>query len=131
KKPASSRQREQSDKDHGSIDHLQRELEEALEQQTATAGVLKIISSSAGALDPVFRTILANATRLCGAKFGTLYLRDGNAFRAAPLQNAPPAFIENRKNRLIEPASGTTLGRAAKTKQVAQILDSTKREAYR
>ena len=131
KKPASSRQREQSDKDPETIDHLKRELEEALEQQAATAEVLKIISSSAGALDPVFRTILANATRLCGAKFGTLYLRDGNAFRAAAFHNAPPAFIEDRKNRLIEPASGTTLGRAAKTKQVAQILDSTKREAYR
>ncbi|MFY9757017.1 MAG: GAF domain-containing protein [Pseudolabrys sp.] len=131
KKPASSRQREHSDKDPETIDHLKRELEEALEQQAATAEVLKIISSSAGALDPVFRTILANATRLCGAKFGTLYLRDGNAFRAAAFHNAPPAFIEDRKNRLIEPASGTTLGRAAKTKQVAQILDSTKREAYR
>jgi GAF domain-containing protein len=131
KKPASSRQPEHSDKDPETIDHLKRELEEALEQQTATAEVLKIISSSAGALDPVFRTILANATRLCGAKFGTLYLRDGNAFRAAAFHNAPPAFIEDRKNRLIEPASGTTLGRAAKTKQVAQILDSTKREAYR
>ena len=131
KKPASSRQREHSDKDPETIDHLKRELEEALEQQAATAEVLKIISSSAGALDPVFRTILANATRLCGAKFGTLYLRDGNAFRAAAFHNAPAAFIEDRKNRLIEPASGTTLGRAARTKQVAQILDSTKREAYR
>ena len=131
KKPASSRQREHSDKDPETIDHLKRELEEALEQQAATAEVLKIISSSAGALDPVFRTILANATRLCGAKFGTLYLREGNAFRAAAFHNAPPAFIEDRKNRLIEPASGSTLGRAAKTKQVAQILDSTKREAYR
>ncbi len=131
KKPASSRQREHPDKDPETIDHLKRELEEALEQQAATAEVLKIIISSAGALDPVFRTILANATRLCGAKFGTLYLRDGNAFRAAAFHNAPPAFIEDRKNRLIEPASGTTLGRAAKTKQVAQILDSTKREAYR
>ena len=132
KKPPSSRQRERSDKDpENTIDHLKRELDEALEQQTATAEVLKIISSSAGALDPVFRTILANATRLCGAKFGTLYLREGNAFRAAAFHNAPPAFIEDRKNRLIEPASSTTLGRAARTKQVAQILDSTKREAYR
>ncbi|MGA9500054.1 MAG: histidine kinase, partial [Pseudolabrys sp.] len=99
KKPASSRQREHSDKDPETIDHLKRELEEALEQQAATAEVLKIISSSAGALDPVFRTILANATRLCGAKFGTLYLRDGNAFRAAAFHNAPAAFIEDRKNR--------------------------------
>ena len=131
-KSASSRQRERSDKDpENTIDHLKRELGEALDHQAATAEVLKIISSSAGALDPVFRTILANATRLCGAKFGTFYLREGNAFRAAAFHNAPPAFIEDRKNRLIEPASGSTLGRAAKTKQAAQILDSTKREAYR
>jgi GAF domain-containing protein len=131
-KSASSRQRERSDKDpENTIDHLKRELGEALDHQAATAEVLKIISSSAGALDPVFRTILANATRLCGAKFGTFYLREGNAFRAAAFHNAPPAFIEDRKNRLIEPASGSTFGRAAKTKQVAQVLDSTKGEAYR
>ncbi|MFZ1210320.1 MAG: GAF domain-containing protein, partial [Pseudolabrys sp.] len=75
--------------------------------------------------------ILANATRICAAKFGTLYLRDGDSFRAAAFHNAPPAFIEARKDRLIHPDPGSTLGQAAATRQVAQVLDSTKREAYR
>src|SRR6059036_3633243 len=72
-------------------------LSEALEQQTATSEVLQVISSSRGDLQPVFETILANATRICGAKFGTLYLYDGDAFHAAAFHNAPPAFIEQRK----------------------------------
>src|SRR5262245_10835025 len=60
---------------------LRRELAEAREQQTATAEVLDVISTSSGNLQPVFNTILANATRLCGAKFGTLNLYDGEVFR--------------------------------------------------
>jgi GAF domain-containing protein len=108
-----------------------RELAESLEQQTATSDVLKVISSSQGDLEPVFQTLLANATRICGAKFGTLYLHKGDAFYAAAFHNAPAAFIEERTNRPLHPAPGSTLGQAARTKQVAQVLDSTKREAYR
>jgi len=121
-----------TDKDSkNKINHLQGALDEALEQQAATAEILKVISNSPGELGPVFQTILANATRICGAKFGTLYLREGNAFRAAAFHNAPKAFIEDRKDRIIEPASGSTFGRACRTKRVAQVLDSTKGEAYR
>src|SRR5262249_54101461 len=80
-----------------------RDLIEALERQTATSEVLRVISSSPGELQPVFDAVLANATRLCEAKFGTLYLRDGDAFHAASLHNAPPAFAENRKRGLIRP----------------------------
>src|SRR5262244_2326429 len=58
-----------------------RELSEALDQQTATSEVLRVISSSPGELKPVFETMLANATRLCNAKFGVLNLYDGDAFR--------------------------------------------------
>src|SRR5262245_23807851 len=111
--------------------HLKRERDEALEQQAATAEVLNVISSSPGQLEPVFRTILANATRICGAKFGTLYLRDGDSFRAAAFHNAPPAFIEARKDRLIQPDPESTLRQAATTKRAVQVLDGTKREAYR
>jgi signal transduction histidine kinase/CheY-like chemotaxis protein len=108
-----------------------RDLSEALEQQTATSEVLRIISSSPGDLQPVFEAILSNATRLCGANFGTLYLCDGDAFRAAAFHNAPAAFIEARKNKLLRPGPGTTLGQAARTKRVAQVLDSMDREPYR
>ena len=107
------------------------DLSEALEQQTATSEVLKVISSSPGELEPVFNAVLANATRICGAKFGTLYLHDGDAFRATAFHNAPPAFIEARKGRPLHPGPDSTVGRAAQTKQVAQVLDGMKREAYR
>ena len=66
------------------------ELNEAREQQAATAEVLRIISSSPSKLESVFETILANATRLCEAKFGTLYTYDGNSFHTAAFHNAPP-----------------------------------------
>jgi class 3 adenylate cyclase len=110
---------------------LEHGLNEALEQQSATAEVLNVISSSPGQLEPVFQTILAKATHICGAKFGTLYLRDGGSFRAAAFHNAPRAFIEARKDRLLQPSPGSTVGQAAATKSVAQVLDATKREVYR
>jgi len=72
-------------------------LTESLEQQTATADVLKIIGSFPGELEPVFQAILKNASHICGAKFGILYLYDGDAFHATAFHNAPPAFIEDRK----------------------------------
>src|SRR5262249_32981058 len=105
------------------LERLERERDEALDQQAATAEVLNLISSSPGQMESVFQTTLANAALLCGANFGTLYLRDGNSFRAAAFHNAPPAFIEARKERLIQPDPGSTLGQAAATKKVAQVLD--------
>jgi len=105
------------------LERLTRERDEALDQQAATAEVLNVISSSPGRLETVFQTILTNATRLCGAKFGTLYLRDGNSFRAAAFHNAPPAFIEARKDRLIQPDPGSTFGQAAATKRVRLVAE--------
>ena len=105
---------------------LLNELREiCLQQQTATAEVLKVISSSPGELEPVFNAILANATNICGAKFGTLYLRKGDAFYASAFHNAPPAFVDARKGKALHPNPESTLGRAAQTKQVAQVLDAT------
>jgi two-component system NtrC family sensor kinase len=110
---------------------LLNELRESLQQQTATADVLKVISSSPGALEPVFKAILANATEICGAKFGTLYLRKDDAFYAMAFHNAPPAFVDARKNKALHPSPETTISRAAQTRQVAQTLDAKNRDAYR
>jgi len=80
-----------------------RELSEALEHQTATSEVLQVISSSPGELKPVFETILANATRLCDAKFGVLNLYDGDKFRQVALYNVPPAYAETRGDESFRP----------------------------
>ena len=105
------------------------DLRESLQQQTATADVLKIISSSPGELEPVFQAMLENATRICEAKFGTLYLSEGDGFRAAAMHNAPSAYEEARA-RVVHPPPDTTLWRAAKTKQVVQITDATLQRGY-
>ena len=110
---------------------LLNELRDSLQQQTASAEVLKVISSSPGELEPVFNAILANATSICGAKFGTLYLHKDDAFYASAFHNAPPAFVDARKDKAIHPSPESTLGRAAATKEVAQVLDATQREVYR
>jgi hypothetical protein len=78
-----------------------RELAEALEQQTATSEVLKIISRSPGDLKPVFENILAEATRLCEAKFGVLWLCEDDGLRAVALHGAPPAYAEARQREPV------------------------------
>src|SRR5262249_10916899 len=75
-----------------------RELSESLEQQTATSDVLQVISSSPGELQPVFNTMLENATRICEAKFGNLFLREGDAFRAVAV-HGEPAYVEYGSHR--------------------------------
>jgi signal transduction histidine kinase len=101
-----------------------RQLAEALEQQTATSEVLRAISRSSGELEPVFQAMLENAVGVCGASFGTLYLREGDGFRAAAMHNAPPAFAEARKREpLLRPPPDAPLGRVATTKQVVHIAD--------
>jgi GAF domain-containing protein/anti-sigma regulatory factor (Ser/Thr protein kinase) len=108
-----------------------KELTESLEQQTATSEVLQVISSSPGELEPVFETMLANATRICDAAFATLYLREADAFRAAAMHNAPPAYAEARKCQpLVRPPPDSLLGIAAKTKQVAHIADVRTLQSY-
>src|SRR5262249_60175336 len=79
------------------------QLSEALEQQTATSEVLGVISSSPGELEPVFQAMLENAVRTCDAKFGTLYLREADAFRMVATHNAPPAYVEARDREPFRP----------------------------
>ena len=97
-------------------------LAEALEQQTATSEVLGVISSSPGELQPVFETILANATRLCGAKFGILNLYDGEAYTNAAFHGVPEALL-TRPQQVIRPHPQSGLAEVARNRQVVQIDD--------
>ncbi|MGB9414134.1 MAG: GAF domain-containing protein, partial [Pseudolabrys sp.] len=111
--------------------HRTDDLSEALEQQTATSEVLKVISSSGGELLPVFEALLENATRLCAAKFGTLYLSEGDAFRTTVMHNVPPAFAEARlRNPLFRPLPGSALRRMAESKRAVHIPDVTLDQGY-
>ena len=109
-----------------------RELSETLEQQTATSEVLKVISSSPGELEPVFNAMLENATRICDASYGVMFLCEGKGFRTAAMHNLPRAFAEERKQvALIEPIPIDPLARLAKTKQRVHISDARTEAAYK
>jgi signal transduction histidine kinase len=106
-------------------------LAEALEQQTATSEVLHVISNFPGDLEPVFQSMLENATRICDAQFGNLYLCEGDAFRIVAMNGATPAYAEARKhNPLIRPPPDSALGRVATTKQPAHIADIKTTRSY-
>ena len=101
------------------------DLSEALEQQTATSEVLKVISSSAGELQPVFDTMLANATRICEASLGTMVLYKDGGFRHVALYGAPVGYAKLREREpVIAPPPEHSLGRLANTKQVVHIADT-------
>jgi GAF domain-containing protein len=106
------------------------ELRQSLEQQTATADVLRVISSSPGELEPVFQAMLENATRICEAKFGTMYFREGDDFRAVAMHGAPPAYAEARLHKLVHPGPDTGIGRVMATKRVVQVEDASADRGY-
>ena len=108
-----------------------RELSDALEQQTATSDVLSVISRSPGELEPVFAAMLDNAVRLCDAKLGNLWLREGDRFRIAAQRGAPPAYAEYiQREQVVDAVPGTAIGRVAATREVIQIADARLEDAY-
>jgi GAF domain-containing protein len=117
---------------HDQIQARTRELTEALEQQTAISEVLQVISRSPGDLEPVFKRIMENATRLCEAKFGTINFFDRDQFRIVAEYNVPPAFTANRLRQgpfCPHPTSGHA--NVVRTKQVVHIEDLTTTPPYR
>ena len=109
------------------------ELTESLHQQTATSDVLKVIAASSGELDPVFKTILDNSIRICGAKFGHMFVSEADTFRVVALQSdttpyqhwlPPESKLELREN----PAG--PLARIATTKKIVHIADLTVEKPY-
>ena len=107
-----------------------RELSEALEQQTATSEVLQVISSSPGELEPVFQAMLANAVRICEAKFGVLHRYENGLFYPMAAQDIPPALAEFQRQRgAITPLPGTSLDRLMRTKAVVHFADELAEQA--
>ncbi len=110
----------------GSQSDLQQEIDFALAQQKATAEILQIISRTPGDLGVIFQAILENATRICDAKFGILYLFDGHAFQLVEAaQGTPAALVEfQRKRGSFVPAQGSRLDRIKHSKQMLNITDA-------
>jgi signal transduction histidine kinase len=103
---------------------LLNELRESLQQRTATAEVLSVISSSPGDLKPVFEAMLENATRLCEANFGNLLLREDDAFRIVALHGAPRPYLEARqRNPIVRSSPGSDLDRLVNTKEIVHVPD--------
>ncbi|WP_244521437.1 GAF domain-containing protein [Bradyrhizobium sp. DOA9] len=99
------------------------QLNESLERQTATSEVLETISASSGGLSPVFHKMLENATRICGAGFGTMNLYEEGGFRTVALHNAPQAYVDTRLYQHIRPHPASGLGTVEKTHQTVHIDD--------
>jgi signal transduction histidine kinase len=106
------------------------ELSESLEQQTATSEVLEVISSSPGELEPVFRKMLENATRVCGANFGTMNLWDGSRFNLVAGHNVPPEFAAWRQTMPISPHPDGLMAAVLRTHEVAHVADLRTNPAY-
>ena len=106
------------------------DLSELLEQQTATSEVLGVISSSPGELEPVFKTMLANAVRICEASYGVLFRFENGAARAAVMLGVPTAFAEFWQREPRRPGPRTALGRVVETRQSVHIVDVTNEPAY-
>jgi GAF domain-containing protein len=107
------------------------DLSESLQQQTATSEVLQVISSSTGDVEPVFQKLLENATRVCGAEFGSMNLLEDGVLRQAALYNAPAAFAAVRANRaVLHPHPDSTIATAIRTRQVIYVDDLRTTRAY-
>jgi adenylate cyclase len=108
------------------VEDRTRELTQSLDQQTATAEVLQVISSSPGSLQPVFHAMLKNATRICEATFGALSLREGDSYRVVAMHNAPPVYADLRTREPVWKPSGrmgAMVAEATTSRHAVQVFD--------
>jgi GAF domain-containing protein len=110
---------------------LTRALSEALEQQTVTSEVLKVISRSEVDLQPVLESLVRNAVRLCGADRGFIYRQDGEVYRVAASCGHSPEFIEIVKRSPIHKDRRSATGRAVLERRVVHIHDILADPEYR
>ena len=122
----------QSDEQARELAKARRQLAEALEQQTATSEVLKVISSSPGELEPVFKAMLENATKLCGASYGTMWLTEGEGFRAAARHGTLPVVSTQGgwTGTYFQPRSDIPLARCARTRTAVHVTDMREEQSY-
>jgi len=126
---------EQLDQRTRERDEARKHLAEALAQQTATAEVLRVISSSPGDLEPVFQAMLASATQTCEAKFGILYRIEGDSARIISTLGIPPALAEYLKRGPHRPPLNrlnplTPMGRVSQSRQLVHIPDYRTDQSY-
>ncbi len=114
------------------VDDRTHELTEALAQQTATSEVLRSIASSRGELEPIFNVILASANRICDATYGTMYLREGDGYRAAARQGHLPASAEQKwwRGDSFQPRPDVPFGRAVASRNPVLVTDLATERAY-
>jgi GAF domain-containing protein len=109
------------------------ETREALAQQTATSDVLQVISSSPGELQPVFKAMLENATNICEANFGHMFLRDGDDFGVAALRSRDSVYPEwlklGAKLAIVDNPDGP-LAQIVRTERIVHIADLASEASY-
>jgi GAF domain-containing protein len=106
------------------------DLTEALEQQTATSEILQVISRSPGDLEPVFKSMLENAIRICEANLGNIHRLDGDTLHLIATRNTTPDFAQDRRWSKLRPDPDLPLGRAISTRAVIHVADAAAEEAY-
>jgi GAF domain-containing protein len=106
------------------------DLAEALEQQTATSEVLRVISRSPGDLRPIFAALLENAARICDANFGNIFRWDGDALWLVATHNTPPAFTEHRRRMPFRPNQDNPIGDMLKANATIHVADLARDERY-
>src|SRR5262245_66275579 len=104
-------------------EQLKQELAEARDQRAATGEILRIISSSPGDLQPVLDTIVATATRLCGAEKATIRRRSGDAYPMVAEHGFSPEQRTYMEQNPVAAGSGTVVGRAEESRKPIYVAD--------